>query len=169
MRHDAVDILDTWYDGKISISNQHGTGFDVKISDQQTTDYYMVIGLCDPMDSKCKGTVFNRQRHLVTGKIIFLPFFENRQQISTCQKKFIKQIFIQMVVKFIWHMKWKTVNPSWLAILMLLVKPISSLNLPTCLSPDQEWYKKNLAKSYVWVTVWPIIWVGVTLMADKDK
>lgn len=80
VRHDAVEILDTWYDGKISISNQHGTGFDVKISDQQTTDYYMVIGLCDPMDSKCKGTVFKkypviaRQRHLVTGKIIFSHF-----------------------------------------------------------------------------------------------
>ena len=80
VRHDAVEILDTWYDGKISISNQHGTGFDVKISDQQTTDYYMVIGLCDPMDSKCKGTVFKkypviaRQRHLVTGRIIFSRF-----------------------------------------------------------------------------------------------
>ena len=62
VRHDAVEILDTWYDGKISISNQHATGFDVKISDQQTTDYYMVIGLCDPMDSKCKGTVFKNNR-----------------------------------------------------------------------------------------------------------
>ena len=58
VRQDAVEILDTWYDGKIAISNQHATGFDVKISDQQTTDYYMVIGLCDPMDSKCKGIVF---------------------------------------------------------------------------------------------------------------
>ena len=58
VRHDAVEILDTWYADKISISNQHATGFDVKISNQQTTDYYMVIGLCDPLDSKCKGTIF---------------------------------------------------------------------------------------------------------------
>jgi len=89
VRHDAVEILDTWYDGKISISNQHATGFDVKISDQQTTDYYMVIGLCDPMDSKCKDfdlskKVYQANLYSHGGEVHLAYAMENGKPVLTC-------------------------------------------------------------------------------------
>lgn len=54
VRSDGEEILDTWYKDKISISNKSATGFDVKLTNQETTDFFMVVGLCDPLDSTCK-------------------------------------------------------------------------------------------------------------------